>query len=546
MDASSRSASALPWVATAAAVALTACGGSTEGDQGELAAARVEKITNEAASRFLSQAAWGGNDAAIAEVKAWGYEGWLTRQFTVAGSQSHFDWMLAKGFMRDDLMFFPVALDCSVWRKFMSSPDALRQRIVLALSEILVVSLNGLPVPYSAFVAGAYLDLLEKHCFGNFRDLLEAVTLSPAMGVYLSMMGSQGEDPVTGRMPDENYAREVMQLFTIGLYQLNTDGTLKLGTSGKPVETYDQSSVMGLAKVFTGWELAPMAIGIEVTRMPMVFNPATHSRSSKSFLGVTVPAATPGPQALKVALDTLFKHRNAGPFIGRQLIQRLVTSNPSPAYVKRVANAFNNNGRGVRGDLKSVIKAVLLDPEARAMPSSVTQGKLREPMIRMIQWARTFPVKAAADSWGLGDTSDSATRLAQSPLHSRSVFNFFRPDYKPPRSIMPAAGLVSPEMQITHEASVISYLNVMEYLISEGFDDIRADYSRELALVDSVPALVSRCNLLLAAGQLSPATISLITTAIASMPASNDAERKNRVCATIFMVMAAPEYLVLK
>lgn len=537
----------LPWLVAGAATALTACGGSSDPSADALAAARVQPVTDQAASRFLSQAAWGGNDAAIAQVRALGYEGWLTRQFATLGSQSHFDWMVAKGFYREDLIFLTsFGLDSSIWRKLMTSPDALRQRIVLAWSEILVVSMTGLQLPYNGFVGAAYLDVLDKHCFGNFRDLLEAVTLSPAMGIYLSMMGNQGEDPVTGRMPDENFAREVMQLFTIGLHKLNTDGSPRLNAQGKPVEAFDQASVMGLAKVFTGWEMAPLSGGVEVARTPMVFNPDTHSRSSKSFLGVTVPAATPGPKALKIALDTLFKHANVGPFIARQLIQRLVTSNPSGAYVRRVAAAFNNNGRGVRGDLKAVIKAVLLDSEARSTALSSTQGKLREPMVRLVQWARTFSVTASRDSWGLGDTSDPATRLAQSPLHSRSVFNFFRPNFKPANAILPQPGLVAPEMQITNEASVTSYLNVMQYVISEPADDVLPDYSRELALADTVPQLVNRCNLLLAAGQLSPATVSVITTAVASMPASNAAEKKSRVCAAVFMTMAVPEYLVLK
>jgi len=536
----------LPWLATGAAVALTACGVSDPAADA-IAEARVQPVTDQAASRFLSQAAWGGNDAAITEVRALGYEGWLNRQFTTAGSQSHIDWMVAKGFYTQDLIFLTtLGLDASIWRKLMTSPDALRQRMVLAWSEIMVVSMTGLQLPYNGFVGAGYLDLLEKYCFGNFRDLLEAVTLSPAMGIYLSMLGNQGEDPVTGRMPDENYAREVMQLFTIGLYQLNADGSLRLNAQGKPVETFDQASVMGLAKVFTGWEMAPLSGGVEVARTPMVFNPATHSRSSKSFLGVTVPASTPGPKALKIALDTLFKHANVGPFIARQLIQRLVTSNPSGAYVRRVAAAFNNNGRGVRGDLKAVIKAILLDNDARSTAVSSIQGKLREPVVRLVQWGRTFAVTASKDSWGLGDVSDPATRLAQSPLHSRSVFNFFRPDFKPSSAILPLQGVFAPEMQITNEASVTAYLNVMQYVISEGADDVRPDYSRELLLADTVPQLVNRCNLLLAAGQLSPASVNLITTSVASMPASNPVEKKNRVCAAVFMTMAAPEYLVLK
>lgn len=535
-------------VVVAASALLAACGDSSD-DGGQDAEARMAAaggITAVAASRFLSQAAWGGNDADIASVRALGYDGWLTRQFNTASAQAHFDWMLARGYLDPALQFSSHGLDASVWRKLISSPDALRQRVVLALSEIFVVSHAGLPVPFSGFVCAGYLDLLEKHCFGNFRTLLEAITLSPAMGIYLSMMGNQGEDPATGRMPDENYAREIMQLFSIGLYQLNANGTNKLDARGRPIESYDQTSVMGLAKVFTGWDMVPVNGSIEVARTPMVFTAARHSTSEKRFLGVTVRAGTPGPTALKTALDTLFKHANVGPFLARQLIQRLVTSNPSPAYVGRVAAVFNNNGKRVRGDLRAVVRAILLDREARNAPTLPSQGKLREPVVRLVQWARTFAATSASDTWGAGDTSDPATRLAQSPMHARSVFNFFRPDFVPANAILPQQGLVAPEMQITHEASVLAYLNLMQYVIREGADDIRADYSREIALAADAGQLVERCNLLLAGGQLSAATVAIVRNAVATMPAASTAEKFNRVCAAVFMTMVAPEYLVMK
>ncbi|MEL0028345.1 MAG: DUF1800 family protein, partial [Perlucidibaca sp.] len=330
------------------------------------------------ASRFLAQAAWGGTDAAIAELQAQTLEGWIALQFAAARSTTHWDWLLSRGYDAPAYYHDSSGLGASIWRKFITSSDPLRQRMVLALSEIFVVSVAGLAdVPYAQFACAAYLDTLEAGCFGNFRDLLEAVTLSPAMGLYLNMLGSQKEDAASGRMPDENYAREVMQLFTIGLHELNDDGSVRRSGSGEALETYAQDSVSGLAKVFTGWNFDYGAGSLlALARQPMTFYAAQHSPSEKRFLGVTIPAGTDGKAALKTALDTLFQHHNVGPFIGRQLIQRLVTSNPSPAYVARVAAAFNNNGSGVRGDLKAVIQAVLLDADARSLAGDNAQGKL--------------------------------------------------------------------------------------------------------------------------------------------------------------------------
>jgi uncharacterized protein (DUF1800 family) len=283
-----------------------------------------------------------------------------------------------------------------------------------------------------------------------------------------------------------------------------------------------------------------------------------HSISEKKFLGVTIPARTDATGSttadVKLALDTLFNHPNVGPFFGKQLIQRLVTSNPSPAYVARVATAFNNNGAGVRGDMKAVIRAVLLDPEARDNNTSPAAGKLREPVVRFVQWMRAFNAKSTDGRFLLGDTADPATQLAHSPMRSPSVFNFYRPGYIPPNSKVGNAGLVAPEMQITNETSVAGYLNYMRAVVQQGAGmtangsrDILPNYSAELALADNPQALVDRLNILLAGGKLSATSIATIRDAVASISLSGanpDSAKGNRVFTAIYLTMAAPEYIL--
>jgi uncharacterized protein (DUF1800 family) len=392
------------------------------------------------------------------------------------------------------------------------------------------------------------MDLLTQGAFGNFRQLLEDITLSPAMGVYLNMRGNQKEDANTGRQPDENYAREVLQLFSIGLHQLNLDGTPKAGPGGRPIETYTNADIAGLAKVLTGWDYSnPDSLDYAYVRRPMAYFASRHSTSEKRFLGVSIPAgSTDGPGDLKKALDAIFQHPNVGPFIGRQLIQRLVTSNPSPAYVSRVASAFNDNGTGVRGDMRAVIKAILTDAEARNVPSSDRAGRLVEPIVRLIAWARVFGVTTPTGAWTVGDHSDASTRLGQSPLRSSSVFNFFRPGYVPPNTALGAAGLVAPELQITHETSVIGYANYMQTVIQSGIGDIDADYTALRAVAGDAAALLDKVALWFAGGQVSQATREAIITAVGSMPAATEAHRSNRIYATVLLVMTCPEFLVQK
>ena len=359
-----------------------------------------------------------------------------------------------------------------------------------------------------------------------------------------------------------------MQLFTIGLYQLNADGSLKL-SGGKPIDTYTRDDVSGLAKVFTGWSWAGPDQGAnrffgsvadpDRDWKPMQNYAAYHSTSEKRFLGVSAAGAAGGEADMALALDTLFNHPNAGPFFGRQLIQRLVTSNPSPAYVGRVAAAFANNGSGVRGDMQAVIRAVLLDPEALAPAgSSLRTGKLREPLVRLGNWMRAFHARDAALQYRIYYLSDPLSGLGQNPMNAPSVFNYFRPSYVPPNSALATAGLVAPEMQITSEPSVTGYLNFMQDAISGGVAEsraVRADYSAELALAEQPAALLERVNLLLMSGHMSSRLRSKILSAITSIaiPAasgSNAAQvttaKTYRVHLAIFLTMASPEYLVQK
>jgi uncharacterized protein (DUF1800 family) len=274
-----------------------------------------------------------------------------------------------------------------------------------------------------------------------------------------------------------------------------------------------------------------------------------HELGAKTFLGTTIPANTDGVQSLQIALDTIFGHANVAPFVSRQLIQRLVASNPSPAYVGRVAAVFNDDGSGVKGNLKAVVKAILLDDEARSasVAASASAGKLREPMLRFIGWARAWNATSASDAWQIGDTSSASTRLGQSPLRSPSVFNFFRPGYVPPNSAIASAALVAPEFQITNESTVVGAVNYLQRAVSGvGVGDVAANYAPLLALADDAVALVAEINVVLAAGQLSAATQATISTAVATIASGTDPNRLKRIYASLTLVMAAPEFVVLK
>ena len=509
---------------------------------------------NKDAARFLSQASPGATKAQITAMQAMSYSAWLDAQFAAPRSQTNVDWLSGQGYGSGAYLGHVDGLDNTVWRKFISSPDLLRQRMVMALTEIFVVSIDGFNAYYPQFSVGYFLDVLESNAFGNYRNLLLEVSRTTAMGTYLTFVGNQLANPTTGSQPDENYAREIMQLFTIGLYKLNNDGSQVL-VNGAPVETYTQADVSGLARVFTGWyddtsggQQTPSAY----TR-PMIQVSALYEEGEKTFLGTTIPAG-PKTQAgaidsLTRAIDTLFNHPNMPPFVGRQLIQRLVTSNPSPAYVNRVANAFINNGSGVRGDLKAVIRQILLDDEARNpfISTTIAFGKLREPVMRFLNWARGWNVTSSSGSWAIGNLSSAANGLGQSPMHSPSVFNFFRPGYVPTNSDLGKYNLNGPEFQITNESTVSGYVNFMQRAVSSQIlPDLKPNYGTLTAIATDSGALLDEINLVLAAGELSAGTLTTLKVAIDTISADNDAGKLNRVYAALTLVLASPEYIVQK
>ncbi|OEZ48634.1 hypothetical protein JAB1_32450 [Janthinobacterium sp. MP5059B] len=524
-------------------------------------------FTRQEASRFLGRATFGPNMAAIDALAASDSDAWFRAQFSKPQTlhRKYIDSMLAAQAAGGDRVNFVTVYE-TFWKQAIQGEDQLRQRMAFALSEIFVISMQNESVHAQARGVASYYDMLGQRAFGNFRDLLEGVALHPMMGLYLSHMRNQKETAT--RTPDENFARELMQLFTIGLYQLNPDGSLKLA-GGKPIETYTHDDVAGLAKVFTGWSWA--GPDLSTTRFhsgtpdpdrdwkPMQNYPLFHSSGEKRFLGQTISGATSGEADLKVALDTLFNHPNAGPFFGRQLIQRLVSSNPSAAYVGRVAAAFANNGSGVRGDMQAVIRAVLLDPEALAPATTAMRtGKLREPLLRLAGWMRAFDAKAASGRYRIYYLDDPLSGLGQNPLNPASVFSFFRPGYVPPNSALASAGLVAPELQITSEPSVTGYLNYIQDAIIAGVGegrDVQASYPRELALGADTAALLDRIDLLLMHGSM-PAKLrgqiisALNTITIPTATASNAtqvaAAQANRVKLAIFLTMASPAYLVQK
>ena len=371
------------------------------------------------------------------------------------------------------------------------------------------------------------------------------------MGEYLTFRGNVKYNPTTGAMPDENYAREIMQLFSIGLVMLNLDGTLQLA-NGQQVETYTLTDITGLARIFTGWDFDLQGKDTstpDFLNRPMIQIASRHETGASTFLNTTIPAGLDGATSMNQALDWIFAHQNVAPFISKQLIQKLVTSNPSPAYVQRVATVFNNDGNGVKGNLSAVISAILLDTEARADvadASSTSFGKQREPILRFTTWARAYNANSPSDAWAIGDTTNPATKLGQSPLRSPTVFNFFRPGYVPPNSGISNASLVAPEFQLTNESSVVGYVNFMQSAVSSGIGDMKADYSSLLPMADNAQNLVNELNTVIAAGQISAANVTLIVNAITSMPSGTDPTRYNRIYAALTMVLAAPEFIVLK
>ena len=569
----------------AASLALAACGGGGT-DDNSIASIFTPNVsiakpaTDGEAARFILKASLAATEPEIADIRSVGYVAWLDKQMDIPISQTGVDWLSSRGYDQvtvDEFYFRDTLADNMVWNQLITSPDPVRKRLAYALSQFFVVSTNGIEIDWRSNAMAAYWDVLNRNALGNFRQLLEDVTLNPAMGVYLSTLDNKKEDTRTGRVPDENYAREVMQLFTLGLNELNNDGTKKTGSTGQPIETYTNADVSNLARVFTGYSydfanlartpsvrfpsqsVAPVESVIrrmtsDPTRWERAQTISQHSMLEKTFLGTTIPANTDASTSMKIALDTLFNHPNVGPFFSKQMIQRLVTSNPSAGYVDRVAKIFNNNGSGVRGDLRAVFKAILLDDEATnaAGLTSPTFGKVREPVLRFTQWARNFGATSQSGNWTINNTSNAAFSLGQSPLRAPSVFNFYRPGYVPPNTAIATNTLVAPEFQIVNEVSVVGYINFMASAIGSANglnNDVKATYTRELAIVSDTTALLNRLSLLLCGNQLSDTTKATIKAALDATTitdTSSLADKQRRVYLATLLVFASPDYLVQK
>jgi uncharacterized protein (DUF1800 family) len=537
-------------LAAASLATLAACGGGGGSSGGGGGGGPVPSptptlapVTAKQASRFLSQAAIGYSRSEINDVISQGFNGWLNSHFAMARPQRFWDFLIAGGYDAAANQNNQAGFDPMMWSHLMGSADVLRQRVGLALLSQWVVSIDGISTAYRQFAMANYLDRLWDNAFANFRDIMEAVSTSTAMGIYLTFLGNRKANPTTGSIPDENYARELMQLFTIGLNQLNMDGTLKL-PSGQPVPTYTQNDVSQAARVWTGYTYASTVSTTPARhQQSMVVNPAQYETGGASFLGINVPLGSDSAAARKVALDGLFQHPNVPPFVSKQLIQHLVTSNPSPAYVQRVAQVFADNGSGVRGDMKEVVRAILMDPEARDDNAVASQsfGKLREPVVRLVQWARAFRVTSPTNAWPFGNTNSTVNRIGQSPGRAPSVFNFFRPGYVPPGTSLAANNLLAPEFQITNEPSLVAYTNYMQGVIQNGAGEARPDYSALIAIAADSQALLDELNLLLAAGQIHPTVLGQMKAALDTIT-----NITNRVYAAVLLVMASPDYLVLR
>ena len=501
------------------------------------------------------QASFGPTDAEIAKVQSIGYSAWLDEQFALPATP-HLTYVQANFVPGPNTTNFNFMQD-SFWQQAIPAQDQLRQRVKFALSQIAVVSgADNTIAAYSDGLAN-YADLLGQHAFGNYRQVIEAVATNPMMGIYLSHLGNKKAQGTA--VPDENFARELMQLFTIGLVQLNADGT----PVTPQVETYTNEDIGGLARVFTGWSWAATGTteqefrGTSITDpqqriKPMKVYPQHHETGAKTFLGLTIAAGTSGEASLAQALDRLFNHQNLCPFIGRQLIQRMVVSNPSPAYVSRVSAACANNGQGVRGDMKAILRAVLLDADARdaSKIGDPTFGKVREPVLRLAHWGRCFGATSTSGNWTIRNLQSASTSLGQQPWRSPSVFNFYRPGYVPPNTAIASANLVSPEFQLIGETSVAGYTNFMQTTVQSGVGlgtprDVQPNYAPEIALAGNVDALLDRVNRCLLAGQMSSTLRNDIRTAVNAIGSTGNGPN-NRVYTAILLTMASPDYLVQK
>ena len=526
---------------------LAGCGGGSGSDPTPPPPPPPPPITKAEAFQFLNQTTFGAVSSEADRLIAMRQEAWIDDQMTKPVS------LQLPHVQSIPVPQFPFQLQADrvdIWfRNALHGEDQLRQRVAFALSEIMVVSqlgaLNGAP-----YALADYYDVLARNAFGNYRDLIEEVTLHPAMGVYLSMLGNEKPDPALNIRPDENYARELMQLFSIGLVELNLDGSEKLDAQGQAIPTYDQATIESFAHVFTGWTWAGAPSFRQAQRsrlnqvVPMELWEDFHDAGPKVLLnGASLPAGQGGVKDLSDALDNIFNHPNVGPFIAIRLIHRLVTSNPSPGYVSRVAAVFNNNGSGERGDLGAVVKAVLMDAEANPAVRTGQSGKIKEPLLRLTQLWRAYD---ATSNSGRYPFDFAYFVFGEGPLQAPHVFNFFSPFYAPPGEIQDG-GLVAPELEIATE-----YLNtfVTNFMFGQIFglnstnqnlqpDDVFINFESEMLLAADVDQLIDSVAGKLLGGEISTPLRNEIAGMLALIPETETAIRAAEV---IYFIVTSPEF----
>lgn len=532
---------------TSLMLGLVACGGSSDGGAPLSSPPPTFSITKAEAFQFLNQTTFGALEAEANRLMTMGHEAWIDDQMAKPAS-------LNLPFLQSLPIEQPMGqmnVDrIDIWfRNALHGDDQLRQRVAFAFSEIFVVSQIGAlnNRPYSTT---SYYDMLIVNAFGNYRDLIEKVTLHPAMGVYLSMLSNEKPDVENNIRPDENYARELMQLFSIGLVELNQDGSRKLDDLGQAIPTYDQSIIEGFAHVYTGWTYANTGRFRDPQRslrndvLPMSLWPEFHDTGAKKLLnGVTIPAGRSGEQDLADALDNIFNHPNVGPFIAIRLIQRLVTSNPSPGYVSRVAGLFADNGAGIRGDLGAVIKAILLDDEARPLEHMELDGKIKEPLIRLTQLWRSYDATSTSGRYAFRSIN---VVLGQGPLQAPHVFNFFSPFYAPPGEIRDS-NLVAPELEIATEYQntfITNFMFLQMFRLNSTNPDLRDDniyinFEAEISIAADIDQLIDTVAGKLLGGDISTTLRNEIAGMLALIP---ETEAAVRAAETIYLIVTSPEY----
>ncbi len=531
------------------------------------------------ASRFLYQATLGSSLQDIRKLAGNDFEKWIDKQMNLpvnsmldqTNETYHdvVDWFYETGGDSADVLTSPnwITFQYAWWTQHMNNPDKLRQRIALALSEIFVISIETDLQGYGRGLA-SYYDILLNNSFGSFSDLLYQVSLHPTMGFYLSHLNNPKTDTVEGTHPDENYAREIMQLFTIGLNELNPDGSLKLDAQGNAIPTYNQKDIKELAKVFTGLgfsavvpnmytDTAVFGMGIylaDFTKSMKMYE-YYHEPGEKVLLNgtTTIPDGQTGLKDIRDAIEALVNHPNVGPFIGKQLIQRLIKSNPSPEYVARVAKVFRNDGKGNRGNLAAVIKAILLDPEARDCEPMLdaSNGQLREPIVRYSHFTSAVDVEQYYGRyWNIG--YEFWLNTSQIPLAAPSVFNFYSPFYKP-KGDLDKNGLVAPEFQIHNSRTSIGYINMVNAW--SVFDYVFYSWERDDPyailnlndledLAQDPEVLVNRLDVLLTHGNLSDRTRGIIKETISTFITGSF--RESRVRMALYLMMISPDYAIFK